>query len=154
MLEGSKLTARDVMTRDVVVVLPDTSLRYVAKLLVQHRISGMPVVDGDGQVVGMVTENDLLQWPDQPADKQAWWLNMLADEFELAPDFVDVVQAEREQTRRVMKTDIVTVTEDTPVAEVAKLFIANSIKRVPVVRDGKLVGVVSRGDLVRVVAEA
>src|SRR5579864_3636883 len=99
MLEGSRLTARDIMTRDVVTVSPHTSLRYVAKLLAGRHISGVPVVDDDGQVVGIVSENDLLQWSDQPGEKQAWWLNMLADGFELSADFLDVIQSEREKVR-------------------------------------------------------
>ena len=153
MLEGSRLTARDIMTRDVVTVFPHTSLRYVAKLLAGRHISGVPVVDDDGQVVGIVSENDLLQWSDQPGEKQAWWLNMLADGFELSADFLDVIQSEREKVRGVMKTDVATVTEDTPATDIAKLIVAKSVKRVPVVRNGKLVGIVSRADLVRALAQ-
>jgi CBS domain-containing protein len=154
MLEGSKLTAGDIMTREVVTVSPYTSLRYVAKLLAERRISGVPVVDDDRHVVGIVSENDLLQWSDAPPEKQAWWLNMLAEGFELSPDFLDVVQSEREMVARVMRTDIATAAEDTPLAEIAKLITAKSIKRVPVLRDGTLVGIVSRADLVRALANS
>ena len=154
MLEGSKLTAADVMTRDVVTVFPYTSLRSVAKLLAERKISGVPVVDDDRHVVGIVSENDLLQWSDAPPEQQAWWLNMLAEGFELSPDFLDVVQSDREMVRRVMKTDIATVTADTPLAEIAKLISTKGIKRVPVVRDGTLVGIVSRADLVRALASS
>jgi CBS domain-containing protein len=153
MLESSRLTAGDIMTHDVVAVFPHTSLRYVAKLLAEHRISGVPVIDDDRHVVGIVSENDLLQWSDEPGEKQAWWLDMLAEGFELAPDFLDVIQSEREKVRRVMKTEITTVAENTTVGEVAKLLVAKSIKRVPVLRDSRLVGIVSRGDLVRVLAQ-
>ena len=69
MLEGSKLTAADVMTRDVVTVFPYTSLRYVAKLLAERKISGVPVVDDDRHVVGIVSDNDLLQWSDAPPER-------------------------------------------------------------------------------------
>jgi len=149
MLEGSKLTAGDIMTRDVCTVFPHTSLRYVAKLLSERRISGVPVVDDHGRVVGIVTENDLLRWSDRPGEQQAWWLDMLADGFDTAPGFLDVVQSERDKVGGVMRTDITTVAEDASVADVARLIVAHSIKRVPVLRDGRLVGVVSRGDLVR-----
>lgn len=152
MLEQSNLTAREVMTRDVVTVFPHTSIRYVAKLLIEHHISGVPVVDDDHRLVGMVSENDLLNWSDEPSEKQAWWLNMLAEGSELSPDFLDVVRCEREKVRTVMKTDVATVSETTPVAEIAKLLVSNSIKRVPVVTDRKLSGIVSRTDLVRVLA--
>lgn len=154
MLESSALTAGDIMTRDVVTAFPHTSLRYVAKLLAERHISGLPVIDEDHHVVGMVSENDLLQWSDQPGEKQAWWLNMLAEGSELSPDFLDLVQAEHEKVQRVMHTDIATVTEATPVTAVAKLLVEKSIKRLPVVRDGKLVGVVSRADLVRALAQS
>jgi CBS-domain-containing membrane protein len=152
MLEQSNLTAREVMTRDVITVFPHTSIRYVAKLLIEHHISGVPVVDDDHRLVGMVSENDLLNWSDEPSEKQAWWLNMLAEGSELSPDFLDVVRCEREKVRTVMKTDVATVSETTPVAEIAKLLVSNSIKRVPVVTDRKLSGIVSRTDLVRVLA--
>jgi len=152
MLEGSKLTAGDIMTRDVQTVFPHTSLRYVAKLLAERRISGVPVVDDGGRVVGIVSENDLLRWSDRPAETQAWWLDMLADGFELAPGFPDVVQSQHDRVSGVMKTDVASVAEDTPVAEIARLIVAKSIKRVPVLRDGQLVGIVSRSDLVRALA--
>ncbi len=152
MLEDSRLTAADVMTRDVVTVFPHTSIRYVAKLLSERHISGIPVVDDDHRVVGIVTENDLLSWSDAPGEKQAWWLDMLAEGFELSPDFLDVIQAEREKVRGVMKTDIVSVGETASVGDIARLMIEKSVKRVPVLRDGKLVGIVSRADLVRAVA--
>lgn len=154
MLEGSTVTVGEIMTRDVVTVSPDTSLRHVAKLLAKHRISGVPVVEADGSVVGLVSENDLLNWSDAPAERQAWWLDMLAEGSELAPEFLDLVQAEREKVRRVMRADVVTVTEGMTLGEVAKLLVERSFKRLPVVRDGKLVGVVSRGDLVGAMAKA
>ena len=143
MLEASNLTAREIMTRDVVTVFPHTSLRYVAKLLAEHHISGVPVVDDDHNLIGIVTENDLLQWSDEPSEKQAWWLNMLAEGFELAPEFLDIVRSEREKVRTVMKVDVATVAEEMPVADIAKLLIG-----------AKLVGIVTRADLVRALANS
>ena len=154
MLEASNLTAREIMTRDVVTVFPHTSLRYVAKLLAEHHISGVPVVDDDHNLIGIVTENDLLQWSDEPSEKQAWWLNMLAEGFELAPEFLDIVRSEREKVRTVMKVDVATVAEEMPVADIAKLLIGKGIKRVPVVQGAKLVGIVTRADLVRALANS
>lgn len=154
MLDGSQLTARDIMTREAITVFPHTSLRYVAKLLAEHHISGVPVVDDQHLLVGIVSEGDLLEWADEPSEKQAWWLNMLADGFELAPDFLDVVRSEREKVRTVMKTDVATVAETTPVADIAKLLVAKSIKRVPVVHGRKVVGMVTRADLIRALANS
>jgi CBS domain-containing protein len=154
MLEDSKLTAADIMTRDVCTVFPHTSLRYVARLLSDRRISGVPVVDEDGHVMGMVTENDLLRWSDKPGEKQAWWLDMLAEGFDLAPGFLDVVQSEHDKVRSAMSTEVAFVTEDAAVSDIARLIIASAVKRVPVLRDGRLVGIVSRGDLVRAMAQS
>ena len=154
MLEESSLTAGDIMTRKVTTVFPHTSLRYVAKLLWEHHISGVPVVDDDHHVVGIVSENDLLQWSDEPSEKQAWWLNMLAEGFELAPDFLDIVRSEREKVRTAMKTDVMTIGEAVSVADIAKLMVSKGIKRLPVVRDGRLVGIVTRADLVRALAQS
>jgi CBS domain-containing protein len=153
MLENSKLTAADIMTRDVITVFPHTSLRYVAKLLAENHLSGLPVVDDAQHVVGIVTENDLLKWSDGPGDKQTWWLNMLAEGSQLAPDFLDMIRVEGEKVRTVMKTDVATITESLPVTDIAKLMVAKSVKRVPVLRNSKLVGVVSRADLVRAFAQ-
>ena len=153
MLEESKLTAGEIMTRDVISVLPHTSIRYVAKLLVDHHISGLPVLDEDQHLIGMVTENDLLKWSGRPGEKQVWWLDMLAEGHGLASDFLDLVRVEGEKVRTVMTTDVTTIVESMPVADVAKLMVAKGIKRVPVMRDGKLAGIVSRADLVRALAQ-
>ena len=152
MLENSKLTAADIMTREVCTVFPHTSLRYVAKLLSERRISGVPVVDDSGAVIGMVTENDLLQWSDRPGETQAWWLDMLADGFDVAPGFLDVVQSERDKVSTAMSTEITGVSEQASVADIARLMVDRGVKRVPVLRDGHLVGIVSRADLVRAIA--
>ena len=153
MLEGSKLTAGEIMTRDVISVLPHTSIRYVAKLLVDRHVSGLPVLDEDQRLVGMVTENDLLKWSGAPGEKQAWWLDMLAEGHGLASDFLDLARVEGEKVRTVMTTEVATIAETMPVADVAKLMVAKAIKRVPVLRNGKLVGIVSRADLVRALAQ-
>lgn len=152
MLEGSKLTAADIMTREVATVLAHTSLIYVAKLLAHRRISGVPVVDEAGAVVGMVSEADLVRWHDHDADKQAWWLQMRAAGFNLEPGFLDYVRSEQEKVRTVMTHTVASVAPETPVAEIARLLVEKAIKRVPVLDDGKLVGIVSRSDLVRALA--
>lgn len=154
MLETSTLTAGDLATRDVVTVHPHTSLRFAAKLMAENRVSGLPVVDEENRVIGMVSEGDLLTWRDEPSENQAWWLNMLSEGFELSPDFLDVVKSEREKVRNVMHGEIVTVDEGASAERVAKVLVEHGIKRVPVVRDGRLVGIVSRGDLVAAMAKS
>jgi CBS domain-containing protein len=149
MLSDAKILARDIMTADVAVVLPDSSLLAALKLMTSRDISGLPVVDEQGNVVGMITEGDLLNWHENYSDREARRLNLLADGFELAPDFLKEVQEQRRKIRSIMSSKPITVTETTSARDIASLMHRNGIKRVPVMRDGKLVGIVSRADLVR-----
>jgi CBS domain-containing protein len=146
------MKAADIMTRDVVTVPPHASIRYVAKVMAERHVSGLPVVEESGRLVGMVTEGDLISWRGGSGEGEAWWLDMLAEGFEIAPDYLDAVQGEREKVRNVMKTDLVTATESTPLIAVARLMTERKVKRLPVLRDGKLVGIVARADLVRAFA--
>src|ERR1700722_1607747 len=153
MLDEAVFTAGDLMTRDVAVVHPETSLLDAVKLMAKRRISGVPVVDDAGSIVGMMSEGDLVRWHEGDTERQARWLAMLADGFELAPEFLRGIQEQRRKVKSVMGKDVPTVTEDTPARDVAHLMHARNIKRVPVVRDGKLVGIVARSDLVRALAQ-
>jgi CBS domain-containing protein len=154
MLESSALTAADLMTRDVITVHPETRLRDAALKLVGARISGMPVVDDKGAVVGVVSEGDLVRWTEELSPQQSWWLNMLADGFELAPEFLEQIRSVHAVVRAVMHTNVVCVEETTPAREIAHLMSEHQFKRVPVVKDGRLVGIVARADLVRALAES
>jgi CBS domain-containing protein len=152
MLDEAVFTAGDLMTRDVAVVHPETSLLEAVKLMARRRISGMPVVDNAGTIVGMISEGDLVRWHEGYTERQARWLDMLADGFELAPSFLDGLREQRHKVKSVMSPGALTVTEEVPAREVARLMYANTIKRVPVLRDGRLVGIVARSDLVRALA--
>ena len=121
--------------------------------MAQRRISGMPVVDDAGTIVGMISEGDLVRWHEGYTERQARWLDMLAEGFDLAPAFVEGIREQQRKVKSVMSPGAMTVTEETPAREVARLMYAKNIKRVPVVRDGKLVGIVARSDLVRALAE-
>lgn len=139
------MQAADVMTRDVVTVAPDASVGTVAELLVEHRISAVPVIDAEGRVLGVVSEGDLMRRLEDDADRRgSWWLRLFGSNSANAADFV---KAHGRRAQHVMTQDVVTVTEETPVAEVARLLETRRIKRVPVVRDGRLVGIVSRANL-------
>lgn len=153
MLDEAVFTAGDLMTRDVAVVHPETSLLLAVRLMAQRRISGMPVVDDDGAIVGMLTEGDLLRWHDSYTDRQARWLDMLADGLDLAPTFLEGIREQNCRVKSVMASGAMTVTEDTPAREIAHLLHERNIKRVPVLRDGRLVGIVARSDLVRALAQ-
>lgn len=153
MLDEAIFTAGDLMTRDVAVVHPETSLLEAVKLMAQRHISGMPVVDSTGKIVGMMSEGDLVRWHEGYTERQARWLDMLADGFELAPAFLEGIQEQQRKVKSVMAPGATTVSEETPAREVASLMYAKNIKRVPVVRDGKLVGIVARSDLIRALAQ-
>jgi CBS domain-containing protein len=153
MLDEALVTAGDLMTRDVAVAHPETSLLQAVRLMAQRRISGMPVLDDAGNIVGMLSEGDLVRWHEGQTDKQAHWLEMLAEGTDLAPTFLEEIREQRHKVKSVMAHRSVTVTEDTPAREIARLMCDNNIKRVPIVRDGKLVGIVARSDLVRALAD-
>lgn len=152
MFDESTLTAADVMTRNLVTVSPDTPVRSVAKILATNNISAVPVVDEYGRPLGLVSEGDLVKWRDEPDARQTWWLDMLADGFELSPAFLEYVRSEHGRVRKVMTNPVASVVERTPLREVAQLITDRNIKRVLVLREGRLVGIVSRADLVRAMA--
>lgn len=144
------MKARDVMTGDVASVRPDTPTREVAELLLKRGISACPVVDDAGAPIGMVSEGDLIGRDE--ADRVArrdWWLALLAEGETLSSDFLTSLHAPARTARDIMAGPVVTIDEDTEVAEIARLLATYRIKRVPVVRNGRMVGIVSRADLLR-----
>jgi CBS domain-containing protein len=147
------MKARDVMTSAVTLVGPDTPIREVAKILCEHGISAVPVVGEAGVPIGMISEGDLIGRNE--ADREArrdWWLTLLAEGEMLNADFLASLRAPERRARDVMAAPVVTVGEETEVNEIARLLTAYRIKRVPVLRDGGIVGIVSRADLVRALA--
>jgi CBS domain-containing protein len=141
------MRAVDVMTSEVITVDEDASVQTVAKLLAERGISAVPVVDRENRVIGMVSEGDLLHRAETGTERRrSWWLDMMASTNQLAGDYV---KSHSGKARDVMTRDVICVTGTTPVADIAVLLEANRIKRVPVVHDGKLVGIVSRANLVR-----
>jgi CBS-domain-containing membrane protein len=144
------MRAADVMTADVVAVGPETSVEEIVCLLLQHRISAVPVIDAAGRLLGMVSEGDLmLRAEPAPAGRRPWWLAMLSDSAVLARDHV---KPRGDRAGDVMTRGVVTVGEDAPIEEVARLLERREIKRVPVMREGRVVGIVSRADLLRALA--
>lgn len=146
------MRAIDVMTPNVITVDPETSVQALAALLSEKGISGAPVVDVGGRMIGIVSEGDLLHRAELGTERRserrsAWWLEHFASG--LARDYV---KSHGRTARDIMTRDVVTVTEDTDLADVAALLETKRIKRVPVVRDGKVVGIVSRANLVRALA--
>src|SRR5271166_3686109 len=135
---------------EVITVDENASISAVAKLLAQRGISAVPVVDPNNRVIGMVSEGDLMHRAETGTERRrSWWLEMIASTNELAGDYV---KSHSGTVKDVMTRDVVSVTEATELADIALLLENNGIKRVPVVRDGKLVGIVSRANLVQALA--
>jgi CBS domain-containing protein len=150
------MRAMDVMTTNVITAAPDTSVQQLAALLSNHGISGVPVVNTANELVGIVSEGDLLHRAETGTERRterrrARWLDSLASDRDLARDYV---KSHSHAVRDVMTRNVITVTETTELDEIANLLETKRIKRVPVVRDGKLVGIVSRANLVRALATA
>ena len=146
------MLAKDIMTTDVCTVTRDTRVGEVAKLLLARRISGVPVVDDKGALCGIVSEGDLLRRAETGTERQrSWWLELLTENRDLAHDFVKshgLVVAD------VMTRAVVSVQDDASLAEVANTLERNRIKRVPVLRGGKMVGIISRSNLLQALATA
>jgi CBS-domain-containing membrane protein len=141
------MEAKDIMTAEVVTVAPDAAVRDIAALLLERRISATPVVDAAGKLLGIVSEGDLMRRQDiGTAGHRSWWLDLISSPETRAADYV---RSHGVKAADVMTTDLVTVAEDTPIGKIAETLERNHIKRVPVVTGGKLVGVVSRADLLR-----
>jgi CBS domain-containing protein len=137
--------ARDVMTTNVVSVLPDTPVEEIARTLLNHRISAVPVMDANGQLLGMVSEADLMRRPESETHRHtAWWLSLLASPAEQATGFI---KSHGRKAEDVMTQPVITVEEDTRLEEVADILERLRIKRVPVLRENKVVGIVSRANL-------
>ncbi len=146
------LTAKDIMTAKVFTVAPDDTVRNVATLLTNQGVSALPVVDGD-ELVGIVSEGDLLRREELGTGTRprSWWLSIFTDSAETAADYT---KAHARHVEAVMTKNVVTVDEDTSLADIADLLEKQRIKRVPVVREGKLIGIVSRANLIRALATA
>lgn len=148
------IDAASIMTTNVISARPDDTVAKVARLLAANHISAVPVCDADGKLVGMLSEGDLMRpFSTETEVRRAWWLRMLAEGTELAPEFLEYVREDRRRAKDLMSTQVVSVAEQTSAREVADLMMMHRIKRVPVLRDGKVVGIVARADLVRAIAQ-
>jgi CBS domain-containing protein len=139
------MLARDVMTTHVVTVRPDAGVREVARIMLEHGVSAVPVVDEEERPLGMVSEGDLMRRPETGgARPRCWWLALFAKPEARALDFV---RSHGGQARDVMSDKLVTVGEEASLRDIATVLEEHRIKRVPVVRDGRIVGIVSRANL-------
>jgi CBS domain-containing protein len=146
------MKAQDIMTREVATVRPETSVREIAALLMEKNISGVPVVSDDGAIVGIVSEGDLLHRAEVGTErKHKWWFRIFADSDAAAREYA---KAHGLSARDMMSRYVISVRDDADLRDVADILDRHRIKRVPVLRDGRLVGIISRRDLVRALSQA
>jgi CBS domain-containing protein len=146
------MRAIDVMVRDVVTVHPDTDVADAIKLLAERDVSALPVLDKDGNLVGVLSEADLIHRAEIGTEKhRPWWLEAVTGATALAEEFA---KSHGKKVGEVMTDGVISVSEETPLSEIAALFERKRIKRVPVVKSGKLVGIVSRSNLIQALASA
>ncbi|MBV8190981.1 MAG: CBS domain-containing protein [Alphaproteobacteria bacterium] len=149
------MKAEHIMTRDVVSVRKEATISDVAQLLLKNHISAAPVVDERGAPIGMVSEGDLVGRSDEERlARRDWWLALLAEGHPIAPEFLATLRMPSRTAGEVMSKPVITVAPDTEASEVARLLQSHRIKRVPVMQDGHMVGIVSRQDLLRTIAAA
>lgn len=145
------MKAADVMSRNVVAVGSGATVLDAIRLMLDKRISGLPVVDDDAKLIGILTEGDLLHRSETgTARNRPAWLGLLIGPGRLAGEYV---RTHGRRVGEVMTHEVVSVSEDTPLEQVVQLMDDRRIKRVPVLREGALVGIVSRADLLRALAE-
>lgn len=139
--------AADIMTRNVITVGPKTEVREIVDMMIKNRISALPVVDEGGRVVGMVSEGDLMRRVENNTERRdSWWLAAL---FSARNDADTYVKSHGRRAEDVMTRNLISISEDTPLYKIAQTLEKNHIKRVPVISGGKLVGIVSRSNLLQ-----
>jgi CBS domain-containing protein len=144
------MNAADVMTLNVISIEQGASIGDAIRLMLDHHISGLPVVDGSGKLVGILTEGDLLRRAETRTERQRpRWIELLRGPGRLAEDYV---HTHGRKVGEVMTEAVVSVSEDASLAEVVRLMERHNIKRLPVLRGNALVGIVSRADLMRALA--
>lgn len=145
------MNVQDAMTKDVVTVRPDTAVSEIAALLVKHRISAVPVVSEDNRVLGIVSQTDLGHRSETGTEKKRkWWLDIFTDTDAQARAYT---KSHGLHAADVMTRHLITVRPNTSLSEVAEVLDTHRIRQVPVLDNGKLVGMISRADLVRKLAE-
>lgn len=146
------MKAADVMVSDVITVGVNASIGEVAAILLSNHISAAPVVSEKGELVGIVSEGDLMRRAEIGTTKRhSWWLELISTEWASANEYI---KSHSGKVADVMTRDVITAKPDTPLGDVARLLERNRIKRVPIVEGAKLVGIVSRANILQALASA
>lgn len=148
------MIARDLMTKEVVTVRPDTPLEEIAGLLTLHRIGALPVVDDEGRVIGMVSLDDLFPRRKLFSYSGGSAATIFKELIDDPPHLPDLYRQSRDRTaQEVMSTNVLCVDADEELENVASLMLRHDLKRVPVLHAEKLVGIISRSDLIRLLSK-
>jgi CBS domain-containing protein len=147
------IDAAGIMTRQTITARPDSTVAEVAGLLSQHDISAVPVCSDDGILLGMISEGDLLRpFREEHSLRRAWWLGVLAIGASMAHALARYIQQDHRRAEDLMTRAVISANEMLTPEDIAQLLLRHNIKRVPITRNGVLVGIVSRADLIRVLA--
>ncbi len=146
------MKASDVMVSNVITVPITATIGETAAILLNNHISGAPVLGEKGELVGIVSEGDLMRRPETGTAKPpSWWLELISSERSLASEYI---KSHSRKVVDVMSRNVVTASPDTPLGDIAALLERNRIKRVPIVQAGKIVGIVSRANILQALASA
>lgn len=145
------MKAQELMTKNIITAGPETTVKEIAGLLVEHRISAVPIVNEGGEIIGIVSESDLFHRAETATEhKRSWWLSALTETDTLAREYV---KSHGTKAEDVMSRVVISVHEDADLSEVADILDSHGIRRVPVVKEGRLIGIVSRADIVRALVQ-
>ena len=149
------ITAADIMTSPAIVAAPETTMAQVASMLASNRISAVPICAPDDTLLGIVSEGDILKpFSESFRRRREWWAGVVAEGESLPRDFIEYLRADARTAADVMVRHVIAAEEDMTLPELAELMTRHGIKRLPVLRQGKVVGIVSRSDLVKAVAKS
>ncbi len=148
----TKMKAHDVMTAPVLTIKPTASVKDAARLFLEHKISAVPVVDDHGKLVGIISEGDLVHRAEIGTTRhRPWWLILMTGDQVLATDYI---KANSKRVADVMTRNVITAEPDTPLSEIAVSLEQHRVKRLPILRNGQLVGIISRANLVQAIASS
>jgi CBS domain-containing protein len=146
------MQARDIMVAPVITASPNASIKSVAEMFIRYGISAVPVVGDNGKIVGIISEGDLLHRAETGTEKRrSWWLRAFVGPDTLADDYI---KAHTRKVSDAMTREVVTASPETPLHEIASLLEKHAIKRVPIVQDGRLVGLISRANLLHAIVSS
>ncbi len=146
--------AKEIMTSPVTTVTPQASVTEMAQILASKRISAIPVCNDDGTLAGIISENEIVgPFRESKQQQRNWWLTALAEGEDLSDTFAEYLRRDIRTAADLMERHVVSADEQATLPMLAELMVGHGVHRVPILREGKVVGIVSRSDLVRALAK-